>query len=293
MPHVYVYKKGIRPGTHHRQPRNNGGIFEFPNSGSDGENEANTYYNVGFDEWKKDNGDDFKMIFWDVTDDENGHIYPAGPLQVLVGNNPLRITAFYIQVSGPGCLSEAILIDAFSATQGKFIDDTFVTVKSNPGMTDTANRDGIVSTTKEVILQAAQTVQSTTEPFKNWMTFNINPAVGDTLTVPAHSAGVAIAIYENNSLPSVRPPTIQGEGIVATIIGGVAVDGPGWVIINGIPHHIDPYGPEFGRLSRGLSIYSQAKILDKKTGREIQKLADKEILGAIKDLESAVLKRQK
>ncbi len=39
-----------------------------------------------------------------------------------------------------------------------------------------------------------------------------------------------------------RPPRLQ-PGLVAQLIGGVAVDGGGWVITGGYPHPIPPWGP--------------------------------------------------
>ena len=85
-----------------------------------------------------------QLLFWSVTDGTNGQTYPAGPLTQPVGGSPLTITAWYFPIGGDGNGGPAIIDDAFSAAKGDFIDDTFVTVTSDPSLTNQANVVGVV-----------------------------------------------------------------------------------------------------------------------------------------------------
>jgi hypothetical protein len=52
---------------------------------------------------------------------------------------------------------------------------------------------------------------------------------------------MAIAVYERGPAP---PPVPRPNAeIVGFLIGGVAVDGGGHIVINGVPHPVDPWGP--------------------------------------------------
>src|SRR5262249_12853883 len=174
MAHVSVHYKMYIPGGHHRQPRNTSaeidlgpsGEFDVANPGNATPNYfAQLPYTLGAGSGIA------KLIFWSVTDGTNGKVYGAGPLTQPVGANPLTIPAWYWPISGPGVPggSSAIIDDAFSANQGRFIDDTFVTVTSNPALTANANVIGIVPTSAAQTLVAAHSVTSTSEPFSQWI----------------------------------------------------------------------------------------------------------------------------
>lgn len=285
MPHVSVHYKVIIPTGHHRQPRNVNAQFEpYPSSEVDVDEPGNItplyvpqiQYTFGGATGMA------QMLFWSVTDGTNGQTHPAGALTQSVGNGPLTITAWYFPIGSGGPGRTLIIDDAFSAIKGDFIDDTFVTVTSDPSLTNQANVVGIVPTDKAQTLQALASVSSTTEPFSQWISFNAGTASNNIINVPANSAGIAIAIYKrsNVNIPQIDPAA--GEAIFGTIIGGVAVDGGGAIIINGKPHPIDPWGPLIISLVNASLASAAAKQIDHSTRTQIQQLAAKSVLEAIK-----------
>lgn len=287
MPHVSIHYKMKVPAGHHRQPRNPGGeLFLAPSGEVDVTNPGNVTppffaqlpYTLG-------GGSGIaSLMFWSVTDGATGRVYPASALTQAVSANPLVITAWYWPISGPGTGGggSAILDDAFSAAQGRFIDDTFVTVTSNPALTADANVIGIVPTEEPQTLVAAHSVTSTTEPFSQWIATNAGTAAGDTLDVPAGAIGFAVAIYERPDVDFTKPD-LGRWAIGGTVIGGVAVDGGGAIIINGVPHPVDPWGPLIVRLVRSALVAASARSLDPRIGRQITQLAAEDVLDAIKD----------
>jgi hypothetical protein len=222
-----------------------------------------------------------QLMFWSVslTDETEGQIYPAGPLVQVVGADPLTITAWYCPISGPGVDgTTAIIDDAFSAAKGNFIDDTFVTVTSDPSLTSQANVVGIVPTSVNETLQSNNSVPSTSEPFSQWISNGAGVATGNTLNVPAKATGIAIAVYQkSNVVLNKRPEAISG-----TIFGGVAVDGDGSIVINGVPHRIGPWSPLLSRLIASATVAIGAEKLDKEIGSQVAQLSLQDALLAIK-----------
>ncbi len=291
MAHVSVHYKIYLTAGHHRQPRNASAELEpNPSSEVDVTNPGNItpLFINQLPFTFNGNAGLAQLMFWSVTDGTNGQVFPAGPLTQAVGANPLTITAWYMPLGG-GTGPTVIIDDAFSATKGDFIDDTFVTVTSDPSLTNQANVVGIVPTTVAETLQAAATVASTTEPFSKWMAFGAGTASGNTLNVPAASVGIAIAIYQRSSV--VLNPPNSGGSIFGTLIGGVAVDGGGWIVINGIPHPVDPWGPLISRLVLSSAAASAAKTMDKKIGTQVRQLAAQDAIIAIKQI-TAVVERE-
>jgi hypothetical protein len=244
MPHVSVHYKIYLPEGHHRQPRNASYTLEpNPSSEVDVTDPGNiTPLYIPQLPFELDGEPGLaNLLFWSVTDGSAGSTYDAGPLTQPVGASPLTITAWYFPEGGIGNGESGIIDDAFSAALGTFIDDTFVTVTSDPSLTSDANVVGVVPTASAETLQAALNVTSTTEPFSKWRSYGAGTPSGATLNVPAGSDGLAIAVYESTG-GSVRLPKYTGA-IFGTVIGGVAVDGGGSIIINGVPHPVDPWGP--------------------------------------------------
>jgi hypothetical protein len=62
-----------------------------------------------------------------------------------------------------------------------------------------------------------------------------------TLNLPAASNRLAITVYEGTGCVPMRCPKFTGA-VFTTTIGGVAVDDGGSIIINGVPHPVDPWG---------------------------------------------------
>ncbi len=285
MPHVSVHYKVYLTAGHHRQPRNASAELE-PNPPSEVDvNNPGMITPLYIPELPyTQDGQDYlaNLIFWSVTDGTNGTTYPAGPLTQTVGAAPLVITAWYLPQGGIGNGGPGIIDDAFSAAKGDFIDDTFVTVTSDPSLTNQANVVGIVPTTNAETLQAAHSVSSTTEPFLKWLSFGAGTANGnsDTLNVPAQSVGMAIAVYQRSDV-HFNPPSPQG-GIYGTVIGGVIFDGGGHIIINGIPHPVDPWGPMIVALVQASLVTAGSRSLVGRFGAQVRQLAAESALQTIR-----------
>ena len=285
MPHVSDFYKMYLPAGHHRQPRNaNVSMDLAPQSGGDVTNPG-IHTPPFFPElpYTIPGGSGMaKLLFWSVTDGTHGQVLPPTAFTQQVGANPLTITGWYFPISGPGTGGggSAIIDDAFSAALGHFIDDTFVTVTSDPSLTNNANVVGVVPTANAVTLEASASVLSTPEPFSQWILNDAMMPVGTkTLDVAKGTNGIAIAIYQKMEPLVVRPPYYEIGG---TIIGGVAVDGGGYIIIGGKPHPVDPWGPLMVRLMTTALVTVQARGMDKKFGGQVQKLAAQDALAAIK-----------
>ena len=102
------------------------------------------------------------------------------------------------------------------------------------------------------------------------------------INVPAGATGIAIAVYEKSdiNIPKIDPDAFGA--IYGTIIGGVAVDGGGAIIINGKPHPIDPWGPLMINLVNASLASAASKHLGRSTQAEMQKIAAQSVLEAIK-----------
>lgn len=285
MPHVSVHYKVIIPAGHHRQPRNaNGELEPYPSSEVDVDEPGNISPLYVPEIQYTYNGATgmAHMIFWSVTDGTQGQTYPAGTLTQSVGSSPLTITAWYYPTGGDGPGRTVIIDDAFSAIKGDFIDDTFVTVTSDPSLTSQANVVGVVPTAKAQTLQASASVNSTPEPFSKWISYGAGTANNNVINVPAGATGIAIAVYEKSdiNIPKIDPDAFGA--IYGTIIGGVAVDGGGAIIINGKPHPIDPWGPLMINLVNASLASAASKHLGRSTQAEMQKIAAQSVLEAIK-----------
>jgi hypothetical protein len=202
-----------------------------------------------------------QLLFWSVTDGTTGEVQPPAALTQTVGALPLQIGAWYFPISGPGVpgTGSAIIVDAFSATQGGFIDDTFVDVTSHPSLTADANVIGIVPTNSAETLQAKPSVVSTPEPFSQWiMNSTLMPVGTSTLNVPQGSNGIAIAVYQK---PKSLTPKLPWEAMYdpwwwIKTHGGLVPPGPG-------PQWLTAIAPLFAlaQATSGMSRQLQAETL--------------------------------
>lgn len=215
MAHVTVQYKMFIPAEHRRQPRPPGGALLdlAPAAGADVPNPGSITpaffpqlpYTYGGGSGLA------KLLFWSVTDGANGEVLPPTALTQTVGALPLQIGSWYFPISGPGGggNGSSIIIDAFSAAKGGFIDDTFVDVTSDPTLTSNANVFGVVSTNVTETLKAKANVVSTPEPFRQWVMNNTLMPVGtDTLSVTQGNSGIAVAVYQSQK-PMV--PRLPGD----------------------------------------------------------------------------------
>jgi len=292
MPHVNVNYKMYLPGGHHRQPRNIAvEVSLIPQGAGADVTNPGAYtppffpqlpYNLG-----GANTGMSKLLFWNVTDGTTGQVLKPAAFTQQVGQYPLNITGWYWPISGPSWPGpgSGIIDDAFSASLGQFIDDTFVNVTSNPALTNDANVSGSVPTTNAAVtLEAYATVASTTEPFRQWiLNDGIMPIGNRTLNVPKGTDGIAIAVYQagDKVVTRVKDPHAYEVG-PALILGGVRVDGGGIAIIGGVPHPVDPWGPIMEQLARSANVATQAKSMSKEAGAGALKAAAQDAIATIK-----------
>jgi hypothetical protein len=224
------------------------------------------------------------MLFWSVTDGSHGQVLPPAPFDQTVGTSPLTITAWYYPISGPGVggVGSLIIDDAFSANQGRFIDDSFVDVTSDPALTGEANVVGIVPTNVAEILAAKSSVASTTEPFSRWIFNDALEAVNNkTLQVAKGSVGIAIAIYQQPSLAARPSLNLSQYAIWQWVDYGTMVDGG--------PH---PWNPYVNQLMGGVALGAAARGFDKKVQGELVRVAVEQVnlaaAGIAKSMQSSV-----
>ena len=287
MPKV-VYKLYLTAG-HHRQPRNLNPDFKL----SEGDFDTNPPYVPSWDLTPYGFEGKAPMLFWSVTDGSQGQTYPAGDLTLPQPVDPnVTVTAWYFPLGGgPGDLE--IIDDAFSANKGAFIDDTFVTVTSDPSLTSQANVVGIVPTEKAETLVASAMVVSTPEPFFQWLSFGPGmPSSTNSaeLDVPAKASGIAIAVYQYPEKVDFSGRDVQGT-IYGTVTVGVTHDGGGTMTVNGVKIHIDPYGPLVLQIANASLTIAGSKGMDRRISERVQQLAAEAVLDAIKqalpDIEKA------
>jgi hypothetical protein len=301
MPHVTVYYRMHVPAGHQRRPRHHAADLTLAQTaGSDVPNPG-IYTPPFFAQLPYDLGGRglAKLLFWNVTDGTHGQVLAPTPFDQAVGENPLTITAWYVPITGPGVTDPGIIDEAFSAALGKFIDDTFVTVISNPAqandaaLTGDANVVGFVPTDVERRLDANLTVTSTTEPFGRWILNDLGMPLDDrSLTIKEGNSGIAIAIYQTKDPVVTRPRApLQPYSQAGLFIGGVLVDGGGNILIGGVPHPIHPLGPLMVRIAHSAVISVEARGLEKRVGAQVQKLAAQDALAAVKEA-TPVLEKQ-
>ena len=272
MPHVTVNYEMFLPGGHHRQPRNTSIELNLaPTAGGDVPNPG-TYTPPFFPQlpYTLNGGTGMaKLLFWSVTDGTNGQVLPPSAFDQAVDGSPLTITAWYFPISGPGASGpgqSAIIDDAFSANQGRFIDDTFVDVTSDPSLTSNANVIGVVPTAVAETLVAKSSVASTSEPFAQWiLNDGLMPVNSTTLQVPQGTDGIAIAIYQKPQLPRTKFNPNQ-YAIWQWVDYGTMVDGG--------PH---PWNPMVNQLMAGVALAAAAKGFDEKVRGDLLKVAIQQI----------------
>jgi hypothetical protein len=223
------------PAGHHRQPRNANALLDLaPAAGADVPNPG-SYTPPFFPQLPYTLGGGSglaQLLFWSVTDGSTGEVQPPAALTQTVGALPLQIGAWYFPISGPGVdgPGSAIIVDAFSAAQGGFIDDTFVDVTSDASLTTNANVVGIVPTNSAETLQAKLSVVSTPEPFSQWIVNSTLMPVGNNiLNVAQGASGIAVAVYQKpkNLTPKLPWEAMYNPWWWIETHGGLVPPGPG------------------------------------------------------------------
>ncbi len=264
MTAVTVDFRLINSAGHHRQPRTGptwtalpGGYLTDSTPGTTAQATAGAVPNATF-------------LFWSASDGEGGAATESVTINQTVGANPLTLTAWYLPTGGDGTGGPAVLLDAFSLSLGDFVDDDFVVVTSDPGLTSQANVAGVVPTGSAQTLDALTTVHSQT--FVEWI--GTGTPSGEVLSLDAGVSGFAIATYRTKKISIPRPDFSHLiEGWI--LIGGVDVDGGGWVIPiggGGGGGPVGPWGPYVASLGRLLNVGASAHGLGKE-GMEMQRQA--------------------
>ena len=283
MPHVTVNYEMFLPSGHHRQPRNASIELNLaPTAGGDVA-DPGVYTPPFFAELPYTLGGGSgmaQMLFWSVTDGTSGQVLPPSSFDQTVGASPLSITAWYYPISGPGVVGDgsAIIDDAFSANQGRFIDDTFVDVTSDPSLTNDANVIGIVPTAVAETLVAKSPVASTGEPFAQWiLNDGLHPDTSTTLQVPKGTTGIAIAIYQQPQQPTHPKFNPNQYAIWQWVDYGTMVDGG--------PH---PWNPYVDQLMYGVALAAAARGFDPRVQGQLLNIAMEQVNLAAGRIQEAI-----
>jgi hypothetical protein len=290
MTHVETHYRVIVAAGHHRQPRSTATWIE-PNPPSMSEQVQGTPYTPYAQEhlaYTDGNGQPAlaRFVFWSVTDGTNGLTVVNQQLHQPVTAGSMTVTAWYVPEGGPGGNGPTFeFVDAFSDAAGDFVDDTFVTVTSDPSLTHDANVIGEVPTTVAETLQATGSI-STGEVFEHWIG---GTPTTDVDQIAAGSTGIAIATYRRPE--PLRIPKLGDKYMEAVyILYGIINDAPGLVWVPGHgPHPVDPgWGTYLERVGRAATVSSLGAGM--RGGAEITKVALAEVAAATKELDAQLAK---
>ena len=109
------------------------------------------------------------FAFWSVVGAAPGaSISTDQSLTVDVGGSDVQAVAWYLPSGGGsnGGGGPAVYIDAFDVNAGRFFDEDFVTVTSDPSLTANANETGVVPTTSAEDIVAVNAIENV--PFLDW-----------------------------------------------------------------------------------------------------------------------------
>jgi hypothetical protein len=291
MPHVTTHYRVLVVQGHHRQPRNSTSWIE-PNPQSDAEVVAGTtitpYAPPQLAYLDGGQARVANFLFWSASDGTDGQTSTNPVLNQTIAANPMTLTAWYVPPGGlgPGG-GPGYILDAFSDALGDFVDDTFVTVTSDPSLTNDANVVGIIGTSTQQTLVATGSIH-TGENFEHWIGGSPN---GTTDTLAAGTSGVAIATYHKQHLQLPNLGSHAQEGQV--ILGGIAVDGGGWAYPIGHPGGggpVGPWGPYVQRVARAAFLGTLGSGMG--SAAELARIALAEVADATKQLQARVEKQR-
>ncbi|GAA4315889.1 hypothetical protein GCM10023149_12680 [Mucilaginibacter gynuensis] len=194
-----------------------------------------TFTAIGFS-MLEHNGLNYSFAFLSVNGAADGnHLYTdPGAFSVTVGASDVNALAVYIPTGGGGGGGPALLIDAFNVDTNQFSDSDFVTVLMNGvvnnAVTLAANNDGVVSTTTLKTIRSLPSVDGV--PFFEWKKIGGPASTNIDYITQIKEGGIAFAFYKqtnDGSQPNIgRLDDLAKEFV--RIIGGVAVDGGGFII---------------------------------------------------------------
>jgi hypothetical protein len=211
------------------------------------------------------------FAFWSVTgaarqeDGRDTAFVQAGDrlLDLRVGSTDVHATAWYLPAGGgPEDEPLGVVIDAFDVNAGGFVDDDFVSVHPDDGLTFAANDDGFVPSASPEHVMAYPALPASGRPFEDWIVVEGTETVAnEDLAVAAGSSATAFAFYHSFlALPPGRvdlvPETRQILDWLELVDGG-----------------LNPYpwgsmlrqftaGLQLARIARGLAHELQAPVLE-------------------------------
>jgi hypothetical protein len=233
------------------------------------------------------------FAFWSVVGSSDGEYTsrpgtPGNPVTVHTDGNPVTMTAWYIFAGGGGGNGNGrteLETDAFLVDQNQFVEPTPIASVAPAANWDHTDVDEFVFTDVEACqITALDSVVDAAEHFETWYALEggSTPA-GDVLDVPQGDNGIAVATYRIPPPVHFKPPR-GGAEIGGTIVGGVAVDGSGGIIVNGHFHPIGPWDPFLA----ALSVYESAKGLRATDRTRIQVEAMNAIANTAKQVQKQI-----
>ena len=210
------------------------------------------------------------FAFWSVTGAARGadgrdsaFVQTARDLILDVGTTDVHATAWYLPEGGGG--TAGVVIDAFDVNAGGFVDDDFVSVLPDDGLTFAANDDGFVPSPSLEHVMAYLTLAASGRPFENWIVVDGTESVtNEDLTVAPGSSATAFAFY--HSFPAMPPERVDIF--------------PDWLVpdritwYDGRPGPMDPLIRQF---VAGLELARMARRLTHELQKPVLQLAAKQI----------------
>lgn len=234
------------------------------------------------------------FAFWSITGGIGDPIATTNnpPGFVKVGNSDIVAKAWYIeQGTGPNGGGTYIIVDAFDAASGMFVDNDFVKVKDannteNTALSASTNLTGYLSTKSLEYVDAQTPINNV--PFDKWaVVMGTEPVTDKEITAKAGTNAIAFAIYMKQSNTLVVPNF--NETLWNGILFGVMNDAPG------LTWHgpVGPWDPFGFQLVVGMALAETAKLINNELKADVLKLAAKQILTATKAINENLLSAAK
>jgi hypothetical protein len=229
------------------------------------------------------------FAFWAVTGAADGPSMSVHQsLSVTVGATDVQAVAWYLPTGGSGNGDgRALYIDAFDVNEGRFFDEDFVSVTSNPALSANANETGVVPTTSAADVQAFGSVAGV--PFLDWTEFvQPDPLVvtSQNLHADAGTNVIAFAFYQTpvTTRPPIGSVVVPSEG--TWVSWGVMVDG------GGPTGHgpVGPWDPFVRQLAVGLALAEASQMVDDSLRAEVGKIAATQVQLAARNITGAIQK---
>jgi hypothetical protein len=216
------------------------------------------------------------FAFWSVTGAQDGASVSTDPsLSINVGDADVAATAWYLPGGGNGN-GDGVYIDSFDLNAGMFVDDDFVSISPDAGLTAGANNDGFVPTASLEQVNAFGAIHGV--PFEEWLVVTgQEPVSYEDLTANQGTSAVAFAFYHATRL-QVRLPRVP---IDATWVSwGVTVDGGGPTGRGPVP----PWTPFIRELAAAFAVAEAGALLSRELRAGALDLAARQVMKAAHDI---------